>query len=62
MKIEISMGQTAQQIKVGIDMNEAEFIAIKKAFMWCDFSKMTPEEREYVSQVSRNFSRISFGS
>jgi hypothetical protein len=57
MKIEFSMGNDAQ-VQVAFIMNRTEFLAMKKAFMWCDFSKMDDAQRQAIEQINRNISRI----
>jgi hypothetical protein len=57
MKIEFSMGNNAQ-LEVGFTMNRTEFLAMKKAFMWCDFSKMDDAQRQAIEKINRNLSRI----
>lgn len=57
MKIEISLGDKG--LKLALDLNATEFMALKKALMWCDFDKMKPTERMAVEQLNRNIQKIS---
>lgn len=58
MKIQFSLGGDAA-VHVAFDMNSKEFMAMKKAFMWCDFSKMTEAERKAAEQITRTLSKIT---